>query len=155
MSKLDPVPLGHLGSEALLVHLAHGQHHVGVRIVFFPMHVEVGHHPARHEFALHELPRQRDAFGLAQLLRDGELDFTRHLRVLALLAEFNRVPQLRTIGHPRRRTLGQDDLRMHHVGLIAVVEALALALVVQLAGRAVGRRRHRAAPLAAADDLGL
>ena len=43
---------------------------------------------------------------------------------------------------------------MHHVGLVAVVEALALALVVQLARRAVGRRRHRAAPLAAADDLG-
>src|SRR6266851_10112922 len=44
---------------------------------------------------------------------------------------------------------------MHHVGLVTVVEALALALVVKLARRTIGRRRHRAAPLAAADDLDL
>src|SRR5713101_61314 len=44
---------------------------------------------------------------------------------------------------------------MHHVGFVGIVEAPPLALVVKFARRTVGRRRHRAAPLAAADDLDL
>ncbi len=101
--QFDPVPLGHLEPEALLADLAHGQHHVGVRIIFLPMYVEVRHHPVCHEFPLHELSGQCDAFRLAKLLRDGELDLARDLGVLALLAGFDRVPERLPIMHPSRR----------------------------------------------------
>jgi hypothetical protein len=84
--QFDPVPLGHLAPETRRIHLAHGQHHVGMRIIFFPMDIEVRHHPACHELPLYIVARQRDAFFLTQLLRDGEFDFARDLGVLALLA---------------------------------------------------------------------
>jgi hypothetical protein len=53
-------------SRSLLCHdLPHGQHDVRVRLRFTvrantPMHVQVGHHAARHELLPHEILRQRD-----------------------------------------------------------------------------------------------
>jgi hypothetical protein len=42
---------------------------VGVRIALVPVDVQVGHHPAREELTLHELPRQPDRLSLGgQLL---------------------------------------------------------------------------------------
>jgi hypothetical protein len=66
---------------------------VRVRVPSIPVDVEVGDHSARYEFALHELPRQPDRFGLAQLLGQGELDLAGDLRVASFLTGLDRVPQ--------------------------------------------------------------
>ena len=42
---------------------------------------------------------------------------------------------------------------MHHPGLVGEVVRASQPLVVQLLGRAIGRRCHRAAPVRAADHL--
>ena len=96
------VPLAHLASETFRRHLAHGQHHMRVRIIRVPVDVEIRHHSAADEFVAHVIARQPDRVGLAQLLRQGKLDLACDLRIPALLPRFDRIPQPLAIVHPRR-----------------------------------------------------
>ena len=118
------------------------------------MHVEVGHHAARHELLAHKIPRQPDRLCLAQLARQGNLDVARELRVAALLPRLHLVPQRAAIPPARRRPVRQHDLPMHHAGLEGVVVVAVQLVVVQALCRAIRRRRDRAAPRATANHLG-
>jgi hypothetical protein len=98
LKQIGAVPVADLGAEPVLANLAHGQHHVRVRLgqpigAHIPMHIEIGDHAAVNELALHELPSQPNAFGLVELARDRELDLARQLRVDTLLASLDRIPQ--------------------------------------------------------------
>src|SRR3954451_9891867 len=98
----EAVPRPHLAPEPVRTGLAHAQHHVRVRLrlalcVDRPMHVEVGHHAARDELLLHELAGERDGLSTDKLARHSELDLAGELRVLALLAGLDLVPQHRAI----------------------------------------------------------
>ena len=153
------VPGQHLLAKAVARNLAHGQHDVRVRLQLAirfprPMHVEVRHHAACHKLLTNEVLRQRNPLGLRQFARQGELDLARQHRVLAPLDGFHLVPQCRAVQPALRRTGGQHDLGMHHARLRREVVRPAKPLVLQLGRRAVGRRRNRAAPLRALDDLG-
>ena len=96
------VPLDNLLAEALPVDFAHRQHDVRVRLGLavlphVPMHIEVGHHAAFDKLLFDEIAGELDALLLVQLARNRELDFARQLRVLALLAGLDLVPQGRAI----------------------------------------------------------
>ena len=96
------VPFAHLLAEALRPYLAHRQHDMCVRLgltvlAHVPMHIQVRDHAAFDELLFDEIARELDPLLLVQLARDRELDFARQLRVLALLAGFDLVPQGRAI----------------------------------------------------------
>ena len=95
---LGSVPLPHLGAEAVLVHRAHGQHDMGVRLELavradVPMDVEIGDHAAIHELGLDEVAGQFDALFPRQFARDGELHLAGKLGILALLGRLDRIPK--------------------------------------------------------------
>ena len=71
-----------------------------------PMHVEVRDHSAIDELLFDELAGELDALLLVQLARDRELDLAGKLRVLALLAGLDLVPQRRAIIQTLRRAFG-------------------------------------------------
>ena len=155
---LGAVPLPRLLAEPLRPNLAHRQHDMRVRLVLAarraaPVHVQVRHHAVRHELLAHEILRQPNRVGLGKLPRERKLDLTRKLRVLAFLARLDLVPQRRPVQQTRRRTIGEENLRMHHAGLVGEVVRPAEPLVVQLLGRSIGCRRDRAAPVRTADHL--
>src|SRR3546814_16391100 len=82
VQQVGSVPVANLGAKALLVHLAHRQHDVRVRLGLtvsadIPMHIEIGDHAALDKFAFDKLACQPNAFGLIQLARDGELKIGR------------------------------------------------------------------------------
>ena len=86
----NAVPLAHLPAKPLRPGLAHRQHHVRMRLglavrVHRPMHVQIGHHPARNELLRDEVARERHPLLSAQLPRQRELHLTGQLCVLALL----------------------------------------------------------------------
>ena len=118
------------------------------------MHVEVRHHAARDELALHEVARQGDAVRALHLARDRELHLARQLGVTALLAALDLVPQRRAVVQPFRRADGEQDFRIDDTGLGREIVHALEALVGQLRRRAVGRRRDRAASGGAGDHLG-
>src|SRR3546814_14732774 len=98
VQQVGSVPVANLGAKALLVHLAHRQHDVRVRLGLtvsadIPMHIEIGDHAALDNFAFDKLACQPNAFGLMQLARDGELNLAGKLRVLAHLGGFNTAPR--------------------------------------------------------------
>jgi hypothetical protein len=61
------------------------------------MHIEVGDHAAFDELLFDELAGERDALLLVQLARNRELHLAGKLRVLALLAGLDLVPQASAI----------------------------------------------------------
>jgi len=90
LDQLGAVPVAHLRAEAVGIDLAHGEHHVRVRLgesigADVPMDIEIGDHAAIDKLAFDELARQPDAFCLIELARDCKFDLARELRVLALL----------------------------------------------------------------------
>jgi hypothetical protein len=62
-----------------------------------PMHIEVRDHAAFDELLFDKLAGERDALRLVHLARNRELDLAGKLRVLALLARLDLVPQGRAI----------------------------------------------------------
>src|SRR3546814_7677730 len=64
--KFGAVPVADFGSKTLLVHLAHGQHDMGVWLGFavsadIPMNIEVGDHPAIDKLATYKVTGQLDS----------------------------------------------------------------------------------------------
>ncbi len=154
-----PVPLAHLLAEALRSDRPHGQHHMGVRLRrpvcrVIPMHVEVRHHATLDELAIHEVARERYTILAPHLARDREFHFARQLRVFALLGCLDLVPKRRAIAEAIRRTLRQQDLRMHDARLRREILRTLQPVVLQLGSRTIGRRRYRAAAGRAGDHLG-
>ena len=79
LDKLGPVPVAFLRAETLLVHLAHGEHDMGMGLrqpirANVPMHVKVGNHAAFDKLGLCEVAGQFDALRLRHLARNGKLD---------------------------------------------------------------------------------
>ncbi len=157
------IPVPRLGAEPKIAafafdQFAQGEHDMGVRLGAavlgdVPMHVEVGDHAAIDELPLHVIPGQRDALRLVHLTGQGKLDLARQLRVLALLAGLDRVPQRRAILPGLRRALRRQDLRVDDAALVCEVVSPIEPLVVQSGRRAIGRRGHSAGAVGAADDL--
>ncbi len=54
--------------------------------------MRIGGHAAGDELVANEVTRQPNALGLVELARDGELDLTGKLRVLAKLHRFDCIP---------------------------------------------------------------
>jgi general secretion pathway protein A len=109
-----------------------------------PVHVQVCHHPLRHELLAHEVLRQPNSVAPGKLPREGKLDLAGKLRVLAFLARLDLVPQRRPVQQTSRRTIGKENLRVHHAGLVGEVVRPAEPLVLQLLGCSIGCRRDRA-----------
>jgi len=55
LQQRGPVPVADLGAEPVRAHLAHRQHHMGVRLCQ-PMDIQIGDHPAGDELTLDEVP---------------------------------------------------------------------------------------------------
>ena len=92
------VPLAHLLPEALGANLAHRQHDMRVRLGLavlapVPMHIEVRDHAPIDKLLFDEIAGEAHALSRVHLARDRELDFARQLRVLALLAGLDFIPQ--------------------------------------------------------------
>ena len=156
--QLRPVPLPDLPAETVRPDRARRQHHMRMRLRLsvrsdIPMHVQVRHHPAIDELLAHEIPRQPDAVCLRHLARNRELHLTGKLRIATHLNPLHLVPQHRPVQQPRRRTLRQQHLRMHHAGLVGEVVRAHQTLVFQLRRRAIGRRCNRAPAAGSADHL--
>src|SRR3546814_17373496 len=78
--KFGAVPVADFGSKTLLVHLAHGQHDMGVWLGFavsadIPMNIEVGDHPALDQLATYKDTGKPDSLLMVQLAREGKLNF--------------------------------------------------------------------------------
>src|SRR3546814_7451889 len=87
---------------ALPIYLAHRQHDMRVRLglpvlAHVPMYIHVRDHAAFDELLFDKIAGELDALLLVQLARNRELHLARQLRVLALLAGLNLVPQGRAI----------------------------------------------------------
>jgi len=124
--QIGPVPVANLRAEPLFADLAHGQHHMRMRLGLavganIPMHIEIRDHAARDELTGHKVAGEADAFDLVQLARDGELDLAGELRVLAHFGGFDRVPQRFAIGKMLGRAVGQQDFGMNDAGLVGEV----------------------------------
>ena len=133
---VGPVPVAHLGAEPVLIHAAHGEHDVRVRLRLavragIPMHVEVGDHTARDELFCDELAGERDAVRLRQLARDRELDLARELRVAPYLAGLDLVPQRRALAEPFRGAVRQHHFGMDDAGLVGEVVRSVEPLVME------------------------
>ena len=103
---------------------------------------------------LREGPRQLQSLFGRKLVRQGDLEFARDARVLALVRLLGRVPQGRTILRPFGvRALRNDDLGVFDALAPGEVVRQPVAFVRELLGRPIGRRRHRAAPRGPRDRL--
>jgi hypothetical protein len=159
LQQLIAVPFAHLGAEPVLVHAAHGQHHMGVGFgptirTDVPMHIEVSDHAAGDKLIPDKVPRELYSIGLIKLARNGELDLTGKLGITALLADFDRIPDLLAImelvGHIlRRQHLGMNDAALGRKIVMAVQ-----ALVIEPIRRTIGSRGQRARSVGATDDFG-
>src|SRR3546814_5205125 len=88
--------------RSLRANLAHRQHDMRVRLglpvlAHVPMYIHVRDHAAFDELLFDKIAGELDALLLVQLARNRELHLARQLRVLALLAGLNLVPQGRAI----------------------------------------------------------
>ena len=95
-----------------------------------PMHVEVRDHPTGDKLISDKVPRELYPIGLVELTRNGELDLTGKLGITALLAGFDRIPELLAImelvGHIfRRQYIGMDDARLAGK-IVMAIEALVI-----------------------------
>src|SRR3546814_3510348 len=94
--------VAHLLAESLRANLAHRQHDMRVRLglpflAHIPMYIHVRDHAAFDELFFYKIANELDALLLVQLARNRKLHLARQLRVLALLAGLNLVPQGRAI----------------------------------------------------------
>ena len=116
-SEIDAVPGADLAAKPILVHRAHGQHDMRMRLgpavgAYVPMDIKVGDHAAGDELPLDKVARQFDSLALVEFTRDGELDLAGKLGVFPLLGRFDRIPQ--TFALPEM--LGNAGGR-HHLGM--------------------------------------
>lgn len=127
-----------------------GQHDVRVEVprVVTPrrhrvVQGEVRHHATRRELrtdiALHHLP----ALIAGQLVRQGDIDLSRQLRVGTVLHPLHRVPQLLAVGQPGRAALGHDDFPVRDPRPLAVILCSALLVIPEFFTCPVGGSRHR------------
>jgi hypothetical protein len=119
------------------------------------MHIEIGHHAARHELLADKILHEPDRLDLAQLARQSEFDLARQHRVITALDGRDLVPQHLAIEPARRRAHGQQNFGMHHTGLGQKVLRPAEFCIIKRLGRPVGCSRNDAPPLRALDHLRL
>ena len=87
-------------------------------------------------------------------MRQRDLEFPRHPRILTTFSMLGRVPQSRAVQSPFRvGPLRNDDLAMLDALPPREIMRESIALVRQAFARAIGGRRHGAAPRRAADWL--
>ena len=155
--RMNPVP--YLGAEPVLVHGAHGQHDMGVRLGLtvradVPMHIEIGDHARVHELGLDEVAGQFDALLPGQFARDSELHLAGKLGVFALLSGLDRIPEILALPKAIGSILRRHHLRVDDAALVGKVMAAIQPLVIKPGRRTIGGRGQRARPVGAADDLG-
>ena len=97
------IPFADLAAEPVAINLAEAQHDMGVRLGLavgadVPMDIEIGDHAAFDELARDEVSGELDALFLRHFARDCELDLACELRILALLARLDLVPQRLAVG---------------------------------------------------------
>ena len=125
---LGSVPLPYLSAESVLVHGAHSEHDMGVRLKLavradVPMDVEIGNHAAIHELGLDEVAGQFDALFLHHLARDGELHLAGKLCVFTSLAGLDCIPETLALPKLVGNVLRRHHLRMNDTALVAEVMA--------------------------------
>src|SRR3546814_3426230 len=91
--KFGAVPVADFGSKTLLVHLAHGQHDMGVWLGFavsadIPMNIEVGDHPAIDKLARSE----EHTSELQSLMRLSYAVFCLKKKIFSFLSFFSFFP---------------------------------------------------------------
>ena len=158
LDKLGAVPVAFLRAETLLVHLAHGEHDMGVRLDLpvradIPMHIEVRDHAAIDKLGLDEIAGKFDALLLVHFARNGKLHLAGKLRVLALLGRLDLVPEFFPIRKAFGGAIGQEDFRMDDTRFVGEVMVAVEPVVVQPGGGTIGRRCNGAAPLPATNDM--
>jgi len=158
LHKFGAVPVADLLREPALADFAHGEHDMGVRLrhavrADVPMHIQIRNHAAFDKLGLDEIAGKLDAIDLAHLARNGKFDLASKLRVLALLAALDLVPQRCAIAEPFGRTFGQHDLAMLDAGLGAEIMVAIQPLVVQPLACAIGGSGDGAASGSAPDDF--
>ena len=117
------------------------------------MHIQIRDHPAIDKFGLHEIAGKLDAIDLAHLARNGKFDLASKLRVLALLASLDLVPEGFPIREAFGRAFGQHDLVMLDAGLGAEIMVAVEPFIVQPLARTIGGCGNGAAPGSAPDDF--
>ena len=101
-----------------------------------------------------KVPAELQTLFARQLVRQGDLEFPRHTRVLALLGELGGIPQRRPVLRPiRRHTVRKHDLRILHPFFPGEVMRQAIAFVGQPFGGAIGGRGDGAATARPRDHL--
>jgi len=102
---------------------------------------------SRTPVALHELTGEVQGQPLSlvwrQLRRQGDLELTRHRRVLALLRLLGSVPECRPVGGPLGRPVRQDQLGRFDTALAAVIVDFSGPLVGDFHPGAIGRGSGR------------
>lgn len=125
---------------------------VGIRtlkVVGVPVH----HHAHVHQ-ALDPLASQGDLLIPGQLHRDGDVELSGDLRVLALFAQLDAGPELGAIGHPLRGMLGEADFGMVDAALVGEVKDLVQPWIMQGDTGTVRSRSDGRTAVTAGDDLG-
>lgn len=153
-----------LRSESVLGDRPQRRHQVDMWIARLVMIDPVRDLPTRQHLLDHELAHQRDVLFSCQL--DGQRDdeFLGELRVRPLLEGLDLVPEgLRGAGdgaigdhgpEPGGR-VGRDlEFLVDHPALVGIVDGTALSLELHFRAMPVGGGQHRAAAIAASDELG-
>ena len=158
LDHLRAVPVALLLAKPVFIHLAHGEHDVGMGfglsvLADVPMHIQIGNHALIDKFGLGKVAGEFDALCLRHLARDSKLDLARKLGIFPHLEGFDIVPQPFAVFPHIGCVLWQQHLGMDDAALVREVVAAFKPVVAQPRGRAVGGGRHRARPCLAANDL--
>ncbi len=136
LQEIGAVPGADLGAKPVLVHRAHGQHDVRMRLgpavgADVPMHIQVGDHAARDELPLDKVARQFDSLALVEFARESELDFAGQLGVFPLLGRFDGVPQAFALPQLLGNAGGRHHLGMDDAALVGKIVMAVEPLVVK------------------------
>ncbi|MEM9880135.1 MAG: hypothetical protein AAF862_12750 [Pseudomonadota bacterium] len=139
------VPFTRLFAKTISRQRARGEQNMGVVIPLVsqfmtvgPMNGEVRNHAMRNTLLIDKAPDQIKALLVAQLMGQGNHDFTGKLGVFAALNFFNAIPELGAVIHPLRRIRRRPDLSMNNALFAGVVMLDAGALILHSDTGAIG-----------------
>ena len=148
-----------LGREAVPVQRPHRHHDVRMVVPLVARFVrrvdgDIDRVALPYERLTREILHQPLALLRRQLMRQGNLDLPRQLRVFALLSPLDMVPKLVAILRPVRRVFRRHDRRELDPLRPRLIEFLLVRLLVaQPLARPIRRRRDRALPFSPADNF--